>query len=113
MSLDQYISNYGREFAKKSAREKSQRSRSNISGVSPDQASAISYDREASPDNILKTNNLNPKSSVSPSNYSQSKSDVRNLNKIETNKLQYQMIDNENYKDFYKSNPIVKNKTDR
>jgi hypothetical protein len=57
MSLDQYISNYGKEFAKKSAHDKSYRSRSNLSGRVSDNSriSGMSYEKEdVSPaDNIL------------------------------------------------------------
>ena len=76
MDLDQYISAFGKEYAKKSAREKS---RSNISGNSrsPDQVSAISHDRVDHNENI-NMKNLNTKSSVSPSNYSQQKSEQMN-----------------------------------
>ena len=70
MDLDQYISAFGKEYAKKSARAKS---RSNISGNSrsPDQISGISYERgeQIHVDNV-NMNNLNPRSSVSPSNLS-------------------------------------------
>ena len=70
MDLDQYISAFGKEYAKKSARDKS---RSNISGTSrsPDQISGVSYDRaDNSPADNMLMKNLNPKSSVSPSNLS-------------------------------------------